>query len=395
MKQLGKITNNLKMFDIIILGGGASGLMCGANLPKHLKILIIEAGEKVAQKIKISGGGNCNLTNEFVATSDFLGDEKFLENTLKSISFKDLLNYFNSVEFIKRKNNQYFTKNGSQEIIDILLKYTTHCKIKLSTKCQKVEKNGDIFKLICNRGKFESKVLIVASGGLSFPNLNSSDIGYKIAKNFLHEVNAPNPALVGFTVQKKDFWVKNLSGISLNVTIKILDKNFQDDLLFSHKGLSGPAILNASLFWKKGSFSINFLPNYDIIKLVKKDPKKLISSILPLPKRFTKEFLKAIDLEDKHIKFLTKIELESLKQIHNYTLSPAGTFGYKRAEVTKGGVDTKDINSTTYESNLVKNLYFIGEVLDITGRLGGFNLHFALSSALQMAKNYNSSPSIC
>lgn len=389
MRRLGKITPNLKMYDVIILGGGASGLMCGANLPKHLNILIIEAGDRLAQKIKISGGGNCNITNEFILNEDFLGDREFISSILKEYTYRDILNYFGEIEFVKRKKNQYFAKNGSSQVIDFLIKKTSHCKIQLSTKCEKIEKIDNTFKVICNKGVFNSKSLIVASGGLSFQSLNASDIGYKIAKYFSHEVKTTNPALVGFTVQKDEFWVKNLSGISLKVKIKTSSHEFEDDMLFSHKGLSGPAILNASLFWEKGPIYMDFLPFENIHKVLKKDRKKLISSLLPLPKRFCKEFLKAIGVEDKHVKFLTKNDIEKLDKIHNYTFSPAGTFGYKRAEVTKGGVCVNEINPKTFESRKVKNLYFIGEVLDITGRLGGFNLHFAFSSALTLSKNFD------
>lgn len=379
---------NPKTYDIIILGAGAAGLMCASKLPKHLSILLIDQNPNLGAKIKISGGGNCNISNENIAYEDFLGDREFLKPILERFTCKDILDFFDGVEFEKRKQNQYFCKYGSKQVIEFFRKTTAHCDFKLSTKCLHVSKSGKLFTCKCDKATFESKYFIVASGGLSYPKLGASSIGYDIATSFGHSISTLNPALVGFTVQKEEFWVKKLSGISLHVKVKVGEKEFFDDLLFSHKGFSGPAFLNASLFWKKGKISIDFMPKVSLKSCIKNQTKKQISSLLPLPKRFIKAFLEQVGMEDKAINRLTKEELQTLETIHNYTFSPAGTFGYTKAEVTRGGVKTEEINSQTYESKKLKNLFFIGEVLDITGRLGGYNFYFAFTSAMMLAYSF-------
>lgn len=377
-----------KTYDIIILGAGAAGLMCASKLPKHLSILLIDTNPAIGAKIKISGGGNCNIANENIAYGDFLGDEEFLKPLLESFTCKDILDFFVGVEFEKRKQNQYFCKYGSKQVIEFFHKATSHCDFKLSTKCLHVSKIGKLFTCKCAHTTFKSKYLIVASGGLSYPKLGASSIGYEIATHFGHSVGRLSPALVGFTVQKEEFWVKELSGISLHVKVKVGEKEFFDDLLFSHKGFSGPAILNASLFWQKGQVTIDFMPQKQILTCLKNKTKKQLSTTLPLPKRFIKAFLKQIQVEDKPLQNLTSKEIARLLAIHNYTFSPAGNFGYTRAEVTKGGILTHEINPKTYESKKQKNLFFIGEVLDITGRLGGYNFFFAFTSAMLLAKSF-------
>lgn len=376
------------MYDVIIVGAGASGLMCASQLPKSLKILLIEANKNVGAKIKISGGGKCNITNENIHYNDFLGDKAFLKPTFKSFAWSDILNFFSEVEFEKRKKNQYFSKFGADKIIDILQKKVLHCDFSYQTRCLHVSKQNSIFTCKSDKGNFKSRYFVVASGGLSYPKLGASSIGYEIAKSFGHQVSVLNPALVGFTVQKEEFWAKKLSGISLHVKIKVDEKTFNDDLLFSHKGFSGPAVLNASLFWKKGSMSIDFLPKKHFLHYFKRESKKQISSLLPLPKRFIKEFLSVLEVVDKSVNKLTSEEIKCLEKLHNYTFAPAGNFGYTKAEVTRGGVSTDEINPQNYESKKTKNLFFLGEVLDITGRLGGYNFYFAFSSAMMMAKSF-------
>ncbi len=377
---------SLKHFDVIFVGAGASALMAASNLPKNLKILLIESNSKIGQKILVSGGGKCNIVNQNISHEDFLGDCEFLEPLLESYSYKDILNFFSEIEFEKRKGGKFFTKNGAKEIIEFFTKRTRHCQFALSEKCQKVDKKDDIFTIFTDKNTYACKKLVVASGGLSYPKLNSSHIGYEIAQHFGLEVAKTNPALVGLSVQKEQFWFKNLSGISLKAKIKVEDKIFYDDILFSHRGISGLGILNASLFWQKGSISLDFLPDKNIKNFLN-NPNKQISSLLPLPRRFIKAFLEHLNIEDKQVKKINKDEFSKLQSIHDYKFAPAGNFGYQKAEVTKGGVKTKQINPQTYECLNTKGLYFIGEALDITGRLGGFNFYFAFCSALKMAKN--------
>lgn len=227
--------------------------------------------------------------------------------------------------------------------------------------------------------------MVVASGGLSFKLLGASGIGYDIATHFGHNIAKTAPALVGFTVQKEQFFFKLLSGVSTNVCIKVGSHKCNGDLLFTHKGLSGPAVLDASLYWEKGKIEIDFLVDFSWKSV--RGSKKNITSLLPLPKRVTKAFLIELELKDKPYNMYSEYECEKLCTLGHYTFAPAGTFGYSKAEVTKGGVETFEVDSETMMSKKEEGLYFIGEVLDVTGRLGGYNFQWAFSSAYSCAKS--------
>ena len=371
--------------DIVVIGAGASGLMF-ASMCKNKNIAIIEANDKIAKKVLVSGGGKCNITNHYISIENFLGDIEFIKDVALDSSFRDVLNFFDELEFVKIKKNQYFCKSGADSVVKSLLKRVDKKGIYLKQKVLDVDFIDGKFYTYTQNSTFISKKLVVASGGVSYPQLGVSDIAYEIAKKFGHKVTKLKPALVGFTVQKDDFWMKNLSGISLPVKINVGEKTFYDDLLFTHRGISGPAVLNASLYWEKGSIEIDFLPKQ---KLFFKNKNRQISSNLPLAKRFIKEFLKKLDLKDKVVKDLTKSELEKLKLLKSYRLAPAGDFGYKKAEVTKGGIRVDEIDSKNMQSKLQKGLYFLGECLDITGELGGYNLHFAYAGAKKLCFNFS------
>lgn len=216
---------------------------------------------------------------------------------------------------------------------------------------------------------------------MSYATIGASSIGYEIAKSFGHSIVTPAPALVGLTVQKDQFWMKKLSGISFNAKLSVADKVLESDLLFTHKGISGPVVLSGSLYWQKGKISLDFLPNSDLKKLLDKKVKKQISSQIPLPKRFMTEFLESLHVEDNPVYKLTQDEIEKLQVLKHYEFAPAGNFGFTKAEVTKGGVNTDEVDALTFESKLQKDLYFIGEVLDVTGELGGYNFQWAFASA--------------
>ncbi|BFU78127.1 NAD(P)/FAD-dependent oxidoreductase [Arcobacter sp. 15-2] len=334
-------------YDVVIIGAGASGLMAATRF-KNETVCIIDVNDKIGAKIKVSGGAKCNITNKFMSANKFLGDSSFIQKNLDQFNEKNLLSFLHQNGVVPNLNPKivkgtYFC-HSSSDVISMFDKLTQHCKFRLGTQVLDVEYDGD-YTIKTNKGDIQATKLIVASGGLSYASLGASDIGFKIAEKFGHIVNKLNPALVGFTVQKDQFWFKELSGLSVDVKIKVMDKIVEGKMLFTHKGCSGPAILTTSLYWQKGNITLDFLPHKDSY----------------LPKRF-KQQIKDLDIN-----------------LRNYVMAPAGNFGYTKAEVTKGGIDTAQIQDN-FESKLQKNLYFIGEVLDVTGELGGYNFQWAFGS---------------
>lgn len=381
----------MKIYDVLILGAGASGLMCAAKLDKKLSVAIVDTNSKIAQKLKISGGGKCNITNVHVSANNYEGDAEFISPSLDNFSKDDLLDYLhvNAVEPVIRKNRYYFCRDSSDEIIDVLRKDTRYAEMLLNRDILHVIKKDDIFEVKTLKDVLKTKQLIVATGAKSYSTLGASDIGLQIAKSFDIKVKEFAPALVGLTVQKEQFWMKELSGLSCYVHIKVDDKILKEDLLFAHKGISGPAVLSASLYWKKGNIAIDFLPENNILELIK-GSKKQLSSVIPLPKRLSKAILDALHVEDVECKKITSDMKQKLERIHNYEFAPAGNFGFSKAEVCRGGVMTDELNPYTLESLHVKDLYFIGEVVDVTGELGGYNFQWAFSSGVLCAKGINS-----
>ncbi len=370
------------IYDVVIIGAGASGLMAASRIKKG-SVALIDGNSKIGAKIEVSGGGKCNVTNENVGTEHFDGDKDLLAKVFKKFDNQALLRLLKKSGVVPTKQNrvvknQYFCQS-SKEVITYFRKQTSQCKLMLNEKVTSVEKNSH-FEIKTDRKTITAHNLIIASGGISFEQLGASDIGYTIARKFGHTVTKSDPALVGFTVLPDQRWFKDLSGLSASVKVTVGEKEIDGNLLFAHKGVTGPAMMVASLYWRKGKMTIDFIPKTSIQKLFKGNENRNTSTALPLPKRLTKAFLSSISLSDKPLKSLSKEEKEKLCQIKAYEFSPAGNFGFKRAEVTRGGVSTDDINPDTLESNLEKGLFFTGEVLDITGELGGYNLQWAFSS---------------
>lgn len=366
--------------------------MLASNLDKkrYKKICLIDTNKNLAPKIKVSGGAKCNITNELVSHENYLGDKNFAKELLKKFSKDDLLAFLNKNGVYPKINPKivkgtYFC-NSSQEVIDMFAKLTSHVKKYLNTTVLDVQFDKT-YKIKTNSIPIEAKKLIVASGGLSYGVLGASSIAFDVAKKFGHTIVKLEPALVGFTVQKDQFWFKKLAGISTNVDVYVEKKTFEGSLLFAHKGCSGPVILSTSLHWKKGKIAIDFLPKKSLDSFLKGN--KIISSALPLPKRFLQEFLASLNIADKNISKLTFDEREKLNLLKYYEFAPAGNFGYTKAEVTKGGVSTDEINHESFESLKQDNLYFIGECLDLTGELGGFNFQMVFSEAFACAKYLN------
>jgi len=374
-----------RTYHTIIIGAGASGLMLASLLSHSQDLLVIDSNAKIGAKLAISGGGKCNLTNKTVEPSHYLGEAWFVQSVLSRFDEKAVLAWFAQRGVVPkiRAQGQYFCQRSADEVITVFRRELRQADFAMQTVVISVTKAESLFHIVTDKGSFVAEHLVLASGGLSFPRIGASGIGYEIAEKFGHVVSTTSPALVGFTVQPEQFFFKALSGSSIEVIISTEEKNFRGDLLFAHKGISGPAVLNASLYWKRGQIEIDFLPDFDWGLL---QGKKYLSTLLPLPKKVVKALLEHLNIVDKPAEKLTNPEREQLKRLQGYRFAPAGTFGYSKAEVTRGGVAITQIDPYSMMSMLEPNLYFVGEVLDVTGELGGYNFQWAFSSAFSCAE---------
>lgn len=350
-------------------------------------IAIIDHNPKIAMKIKVSGGGKCNVTNTHVTEDNYLGERQFVASVLKRYSPKALLEFLANRGVVPkvRTRGQYFCQKSADEVIDALKDNLSKKMFYLSHRVETVSKEAKHYVVSTDKGEFKAEYLVVATGSPAYPQVGGSDIGLDIARRLNHETMPFQPALVGWTVQKEQFWMKELSGISTPVSIDVGHKKLPGELLFAHKGISGPAVLSASLYWKKGSVFIDFLPDKPLEKMLVAN-KKQLSNQLGLPKRLATALLKAIGVEDKPLGQLTSTERENMKLIKAYPLSPAGNFGLKKAEACRGGVSTSELEPISLESKRSAGLYFIGEVVDVTGELGGYNFQWAFASAVVCAE---------
>lgn len=374
-------------FKSIVIGAGASGLMCAAHIADDGSVLILEKQSQIAAKVKISGGGRCNFTNLGVASANYLCTNKhFVKSALARFTPQDIVKILqqNHLKFEERQNGQLFAFSAA-DVAGMLWKRCAEKKVKLQTNCEinKVSRVNDIFRIETNCGIFICENLIVASGGVSYPKIGATDLGYKIAGQFGHKIINPHPALVGLVAPAviRSFF-SELAGISVSVIITVDKKKICGDLLFTHLGISGPAVLNASLYWQNGQkLYIDFLNGHSFEKLAEQQSKKSVSQILStvLPAKFAKRLVVGLDCNIENLSNKNKQILSD--RLNNYAFTPQKTMGFDRAEVTVGGVDVSQISSQTMESKLCPHLFFIGEVLDVTGELGGFNLHWAWASA--------------
>ena len=361
-----------------------------ANLKKSIlsKSMILEQNSQISKKLLISGGGKCNITNQNISLQNYLFKYPYLKNTLDNFSYKNNLEFFKNIDFVKIRNHQFFAKNSSLIKEALLEKINT--LILTNIKVEDIDKKDDVFIISSTNAKYMAKRVVIASGGISYAELGASDLALKVAKKFNIGCSDFLPALVPFSLQKQDFWLKNLSGVSVDVCIKFFDKKgdilkqIKSSMLCTHRGISGPAILQASLWWSKGAFFVDFMPDFDFNQI--KNNKKQLSTILPLPKNFIKAFLENFELEDKPYFKYSVDEINIIHTLKNYKISPAGTLGFNKAEICKGGVFELDEN---YESS-IKGLYFIGECVDVSGMMGGYNIHFAFASAKKLANHLNS-----
>jgi len=387
-------------YDVLVLGAGASGLMTAYMAAQRgRKVLVLEKANKVGKKILMSGGGKCNFTNLEVEPNHYIShNPHFVISALTRYTNWDFIGLVceYGIEYEERKHGQLFTLNGAKEILAMLL---AECEktnlVNIQTNCEvkavnALEDQG--FQIATTLGYFQASAVVVATGGLSIPTLGGSGIGYEIAKQFGHRVYPTRAGLVPFTFSDSFKEVTTrLSGNAVEATLTNSLNSFTEALLFTHRGLSGPSSLQLSNYWDVGqNFKINFLPYlelYDFFKNKKqKSPKVLLRTLLSehLPKSVVAELQQLIwsTLSETAIGNISDENLEQIAaRLNAFEVKPSGTEGYRTAEVTLGGVDTQEVSSKTMESKKQKGLYFVGEVLDVTGHLGGYNFQWAWSSA--------------
>lgn len=397
---------NTQSYDVIILGGGAGGLFCAITAAKRGKnVLVLEKSNKLGKKILMSGGGRCNFTNYFVNPHNFLSQNNhFCKSALSQYTAQDFISMVedHNIEFEEKKHGQLFCVNSAKDIVEMLVNECEKYKVTIITNASTstvkyidsryhlsstIETKKNTTNLLA-----ESNKLVIATGALSVPTLGGSGFGYDIAKQFRLKVTNLQAGLVPFIFTDSiKIICENLSGVSHNVEVSCNGATFSEDILFTHRGLSGPVILQISNYWYLGdSISINLIPELSIsdhIKEIKKTkPKLLIKSILVnmMPKALVVELENLLwsNLANKPIGEWSNSQIEILSNnLHNWVLKPSSTEGYRTAEVTMGGVDTDFISSKSMEVKNQEGLYFIGEVLDVTGHLGGFNFQWAWASA--------------
>lgn len=386
-------------FDIIIIGAGAAGLMCGATAGERGKsVLIIDHANKPAEKIRISGGGRCNFTNIYCNPKNFISEnEHFAKSALSRYSPEDFIQLVKkyNIDFHEKTKGQLFCDGRSQQIIDMLINECDNYnnEIRLSTEVNGIENFNNCYAVTTPNQTLTADKVVIACGGPSIPKMGASSFGYKIAKNFGLNIINPEPALVPltFTDSLKEP-LKTLAGVSANSRVENENISFDEALLFTHRGLSGPAILQISSYWTAGShININLAPETDILKELKlaretsprQSPKVWLSKYLPSRlAEYITSYIKQIRLADMNDKALINLAL----MVNKWHVKPAGTEGFRTAEVTKGGVDTKELSSKTMETKSVPGLYFIGEVVDVTGHLGGHNFQWAWASGYVCGK---------
>ena len=381
-------------YDVIIIGAGAAGLMCSFEAGKRgKKVCLLEHSSKIAEKIRISGGGRCNFTNLFSTDSNFISDNKhFCKSAFAKYTQNDFIDLVkkHNIEFFEKKLGQLFCIKSAKDIIDMLVSECINQKVEIfiDTKIKNLSKDENSYIVKTDKGTISSPSIVIATGGLSIPKIGATDFGYQIAKQFNLKVTELTPALVPLVFEKDilDF-CKSLAGTSLNASIKINKTVFKEGLIFTHRGLSGPSILQISSYWVKDSaIKINLLPDQDIEVILKNrrisTPKQIVSKILSdyLPNKLSLAICDQLKVKKQIGDTSNQILKKVSNFVNNWTVVPSGTEGYKTAEVTLGGIDTKEISSSTMECKKHPGLYFIGEVLDVTGHLGGHNFQWAWSS---------------
>ena len=392
-------------YDLLVIGAGAAGMMCASVAGQAgKKVLVIDHASKLAEKIRISGGGRCNFTNLHAAPNHFLSENPhFCKSALSRYTSQDFLHLVKRyrIAFHEKHKGQLFCDESAEDIIRMLKSECELGKVQWRMPCSinGLQKDENGFVVDTQQGVVSAANVVIATGGLSIPKIGATDFSYRIAKQFGIKIVEPRPALVPLTFDAQS-WAPfvPMAGISLEVDIETGDKKnkivFREDLLFTHRGLSGPAILQISSYWQPGqNIRINLLPELDVANALiaaKTTTKKNLANFLAayLPARLVDGLLSAqgfdgeqkiADIQDKRLRLLGE-------KMNRWELLPSGSEGYRKAEVTRGGVDTRELSQQSMMVKAVPGLYFIGEAVDVTGWLGGFNFQWAWASGVAAGK---------
>ncbi len=404
----------MKKYDVIIIGAGAAGLMCAIEAGKRGRsVLLLEKADKIGKKILISGGGRCNFTNMYTEADNFLsGNPHFCKSALSRYTPWDFIALLEShgLSWTEKTLGQLFCDQKSKAVVQLLHDECDKAGVTIQPSSEIISiKKGDEFLVASERENYQSDSLVIATGGPSIPKMGATDFALQVAENFEINSIAFSPALVPFvfTIETLDAFIKDLSGISTFVEMSAVKQNnkkdaisggvtlsesFKENILFTHRGISGPAALQISSYWKLGDqISINLFPDFDLLEWLKEQqaehPQAELKTILnyKLPKRLAQKLCEHIiskDFNSKTMRQFNEPELESIdQQLTQWKLLPSGTEGMRTAEVALGGIDTDELSSKTFETKKVRGLYFIGEAVDVTGHLGGFNFQWAWASA--------------
>ncbi|MGD0281061.1 MAG: NAD(P)/FAD-dependent oxidoreductase [Dissulfurispiraceae bacterium] len=381
----------MAQYDIIVIGAGAAGLMAAIESGKRGRsVLVIDHAGSMGKKIRISGGGRCNFSNTTADQQNYISrNPRFCKSALARFTPNDFIAIMerHGIAYEEREHGQLFCVKGSGEILKLLGSECAQAGVQVLFNCHISSiAREDTFTVITDKDMFAARSLVVATGGLSYPQLGATGLGYKIAGQFGINVIEPKPALVPYILAASDSeFFSELSGISFEAMVSCNSKEFKGGILFTHRGLSGPAMLQISAYWNQGdTLAIDIAPGIDLQEVfaAKQNSTMPIATLLSqfLPRRFARKWCERYGYSSPICRYNKKELIHISRSVHKWEIIPAGTEDYRTAEVTAGGIDTVELSSKTMESKKVHGLYFAGEVIDVTGQLGGYNLQWAWSS---------------
>jgi len=396
------MSQNTQEYDVIVVGGGAAGLMCaltvGQRGQRGQRVLVLEKTNKPGKKILMSGGGRCNFTNLHISPDNFIcANAHFVKSALKQYTQWDFIELVKryDIAYHEKSHGQLFCDKSAKDILNMLLAECEQGNVEIQLNCNidQLDRGAELYSVKTNKGSFVAPNVVIACGGLSIPTLGgATGYGYQLAKQFGLKVYEMHASLVPMTLTGRwHEWAKLLSGVAVAVNVSVPKREFSEQMLFTHRGLSGPAILQLSNYWTLGEvITINLLPSIDLLELLKTTkqlkPNALLRNILIqwLPKSLVQLLQEEWwpDKAESPLQQFRNTDLQAIvEKLTTWQVRPSGTEGYRTAEVTMGGVDTDVVSSKTMAVKGISGLYFIGEVLDVTGHLGGFNFQWAWSSA--------------